>query len=138
MVLKSISYICIFCLIFGFASSAYAQSSVEYNADGWKFVEHQEYQKAYETFKKAAELLPDNAEYQRHTGWALAAHLKRFDEALRWYEKTCIIEPRNRYVYFDIGMLNERQKDLHEAARNFEKGIDILKSKSFNVLRKRV
>lgn len=133
MVLRSLSHIFIFCLISGFVSSAYSQTAGEYHAEGWKFVENQEYQKAYEAFKKAAELLPDNAEYHRHTGWVLATHLKRYDEAFGWYEKTCIIEPLNRYVYFDIGMLNERQKDLHEAARNFEKGIEILKSKELAV-----
>ncbi len=99
-----------------------------WNAYGLALSAMGEYEDAIEAFRKALEYNPELTDVHNTLG-AIYTELGDYDKALEEYGKVLKDKtyPTPYFVYFNIGLLKEKQKKIDEAIVAFEQAVSIKK-----------
>ena len=94
------------------------------SAEGDKYYDNEEYDKALESYNKILDIDPNNAEAYYNKGRAYNL-LGQFDEAIQEYNKAIILDPPNSDNYNARGNVYYNLGQDDEALKNYDKAIEL-------------
>tara|TARA_B100000809_G_scaffold265566_1_gene324808 strand:+ start:271 stop:1074 length:804 start_codon:yes stop_codon:yes gene_type:complete len=92
-----------------------------YYGIGLAFLNSKKYEKGYEAFKNATEIRKEAASYM-NAGICLK-NLKRYDDAIIYYEKAISINPEISKLYYNYGTLYQEKGDEQKVIIYMEKAV---------------
>jgi peptidoglycan/xylan/chitin deacetylase (PgdA/CDA1 family)/uncharacterized caspase-like protein len=93
-------------------------------AQGQTLYQEKHYQQSLDEFLTAAKMDPSSALAANNVGF-LYYKMGKFDEALRWYEKTIVLDPRRPIAYANLGDLYYQLNRIAEARHIYEKFLEL-------------
>ncbi|VVB68360.1 Photosystem I assembly protein Ycf3 [uncultured archaeon] len=91
---------------------------------GNEFLRSSRFREAAESFDKAIQIDPKNADAWNHRGLALAS-LNRFEEAARSFDRACKADPSHPDAWYNNGLVLCALERYEAAVMSFEKALEI-------------